>query len=490
MSLNKNIPLKSGGELSADYLAHARATFLSEADEAAFIHSCGQPLRKSIRLNRLKTSQNEFSAIASKYGWILTPVPWCEDGFWIDLSQANHSLSLGNLPEHIQGLFYIQEASSMLPPVALLPDDIADSVLVGDIAAAPGSKTTQMASMMENRGIIWANELSASRLKGLHSNLVRCGILNTCLSHQDGRVIGDLMPGQFDYLLLDAPCGGEGTVRKDFDALKSWDIERVRQLAVLQKELIASAYRALKPGGRLVYSTCTLSPEENQQVANYLVSETNAQVIELGSLFPGAQQARTEEGYLLVLPQLFDSEGFFISCFEKPESAVIESQPVAKFNGPFEPISKTEKKRLLDYFSSHFGVNIEPEGYQLLQREKDVWIFPAMIESLDRYIKVNRSGMKLATVYPSRSGIKVRASHEFCCCFGDKASKQVVTLNSEQASDFYRGQNIVVDCQSLKDGETILKFANKSLGMGLNKKGRIKNLLPRDLVRDGICFPP
>jgi len=412
-----SIKLASGGEMSEEYLSHAKKYFVTEENEQAFIEFCGRPLRKSVRFNSLKTNDEAFLKLAEKYNWELTPIPWCEEGFWIDLANANHKVSLGNLPEHIQGLFYIQEASSMLPPFALLRDAEFDKPLVADFAAAPGSKTTQLSAMLNNRGIILANELSASRLKGLHGNLVRCGILNSCMSHLDGRKIGEFMPERFDFILLDAPCGGEGTVRKDVGALKDWNINKVESIAELQKELIMSAYRSLKPGGRLVYSTCTLSPQENQMVANYLLQNTQARVNDLSSLFDGAEAAKTEEGYLLVLPHLFDSEGFFVASFEKPLTDVNDYSLNSVFTSPFKPLTRKTKQQITEYFDKRYDIDIVPEGYQLLQRDKEIWIFPQNISEINEFMKVNRAGMKIAALFPN----KVRSTFEFACCFGDAA---------------------------------------------------------------------
>ncbi|STV39764.1 ribosomal RNA small subunit methyltransferase F [Klebsiella pneumoniae subsp. ozaenae] len=151
-------------------------------------------------------------------GWQLAPVPWCAEGFWIE-REDDDALPLGSTAEHLSGLFYIQEASSMLPVAALFADN-RQPERVMDVAAAPGSKTTQIAARMGNAGGILANEFSASRVKVLHANISRCGISNVALTHFDGRVFGAALPETFDAILLDAPCSGEGVVRKDADALK------------------------------------------------------------------------------------------------------------------------------------------------------------------------------------------------------------------------------------------------------------------------------
>lgn len=137
-----------------------------------------------------------------------------------------------------------------------------DTVL--DIAAAPGSKTTQMAQHMENYGVIVANDVSVKRLKALTNNLERLGVLNVCVTQLDGRRFGKLMPEAFDKILVDAPCSAEGTIRKSYKAIYNWQPWGYKKLVETQKMLLVSAYKALKPGGVLVYSTCTFAPEENE----------------------------------------------------------------------------------------------------------------------------------------------------------------------------------------------------------------------------------
>ena len=480
MSKANPVNLASGGQISPDYLQHARASFLDETLEASFIQACGRPLRKSIRVNTLKISIDEFQQIANQYGWKLANIPWCAEGFWIENEEKLATTSFGNLPEHIQGLFYIQEASSMLPPNALLQDCQLEAPRVVDMAAAPGSKTTQLSAMLNNRGIILANELSASRLKSLHRNLVRCGVLNVCMSHLDARKIGEFMPGQFDYVLLDAPCGGEGTVRKDQNALANWQLEKVKELAELQKQLILSAYSSLKPGGVLVYSTCTLSLEENHHVANFLLEKTDAQVISLKNLFVEAEKALTAQGFLHILPNIFDSEGFFVAKFKKPYNCAPAKSPIEIYSSPFEPISRKMYQTLTQYYQKHFGFNIFQKNFKFMERKKEIWVFPEDIECINRYIKVNRAGMKIAEVYPN----KIRTSHELACCFGYLFEKQKLELDSEQFACFLKGQNLNVEAPFLNDGEVLLTFKEHVIGIAQKQNKKLKSGLPRELVLD------
>ena len=239
----------------------------------SFIEYCQKPLRRSVRVNTLKMTVTEFKQYCSEHNWEIEAVPWCDTGFWLERStEEEEALPLGCTDIHLSGGIYVQEASSMLPPMAL-ETSLGEQDIVLDMAAAPGSKTSQIAAMMGNQGILIANELSSSRLKVLAANMKRMGVHTCALSHFDGAVFGDYMFECFDNIQLDAPCSGEGTVRKDADALKNWSVESNIDIANVQKQLIKSAFIALKPGGSLIYSTCTLTPIENQAVCLYLLEQ-------------------------------------------------------------------------------------------------------------------------------------------------------------------------------------------------------------------------
>ncbi len=353
-----------------------------------FIASCQKPLRKSIRVNTLKISVEAFLERAEAKGWKLSPVPWCETGFWIDADES--VVPLGNTAEHMSGLFYIQEASSMMPVSALfMNNESYDAVL--DTAAAPGSKTTQIAALMNNEGVLVANEYAASRVKVLHANIERCGVRNAALSNFDGRVFGGWLPEQFDAVLLDAPCSGEGTVRKDEDAMKNWTQASVIEIADTQKDLIESAFHALKPGGVMVYSTCTLSTEENQQVCHHL-KETFGDAVEFESLkdlFENAEAALTEEGFLHIFPQVYDCEGFFVARIRK--LAAVEAPKVKKRMGkfPFAKASNKESAEIAKQLQNVIDIKL-PEGSTVWIRDKDVWLFPDALEPMIGELRFSR----------------------------------------------------------------------------------------------------
>lgn len=455
----------------------AMPTHLSFDD---FIAACQRPLRRSIRVNTLKTSVADFLQLVAPYGWQLTPVPWCAEGFWIE-REDEESLPLGSTAEHLSGLFYIQEASSMLPVAALFADgDMPQRVM--DVAAAPGSKTTQIAARMGNKGGILANEYSASRVKVLHANISRCGISNVALTHFDGRVFGAALPESFDAILLDAPCSGEGVVRKDPEALKNWSPESNQQIAATQRELIDSAFHALQPGGTLVYSTCTLNREENEDVVQWLLARypQAVETLPLGSLFPQASEALTTEGFLHVFPQIYDCEGFFVARLRK--TAAVEPLPapgykVGKF--PFIPMKRRESAAVSDAAAA-VGLRWD-ESHTLWQRDKEIWLFPQAMEAFIGRIRFSRIGIRLAETH--NKGF--RWQHEAVIALA--ASGTSFELTESEAEEWYRGRDIYPQTPPQQD-EAIVTYQGVTLGLAKKVGSRLKNSYPRELVRDGKLF--
>ena len=239
---------------------------LLKEEAVDFFESCKTRLTKSVILNSLKTNNLNLKDI------ILEKVNYIDNAYFIK-SETN---ALGNTIEHHIGLFQMQEVSSMLPAIVLNPKE-TDVVL--DLTAAPGNKTGLLAQIMKNKGLIIANDVDKTRIKTLIFTLKKLGVTNTIVTCQNG--INYNTPFLFDKILLDAPCSCEGMVRKKPDALKEWSEPHVLSKSELQKQLITSAFKLLKKNGELVYSTCTMSPEENEEVIDLLLKNTNAKIEEI-----------------------------------------------------------------------------------------------------------------------------------------------------------------------------------------------------------------
>ncbi|UQY42625.1 16S rRNA (cytosine(1407)-C(5))-methyltransferase RsmF [Mixta hanseatica] len=477
------MPQQSRATFPEAFLDLMRQTLPDETSLQSFLAISQQPLRRSLRVNTLKISVADFLSQTADYGWQLTPIPWCAEGFWITRSEEDETLPLGSVAEHLSGLFYIQEASSMLPVSALFAAQ-PQPERVMDVAAAPGSKTTQMAALMHNQGVIVANEYAASRVKVLHANISRCGISNTAITHFDGRVFGPALPETFDAILLDAPCSGEGVIRKDADALRNWTLESTQAIAATQRDLIDSAFHALKPGGTLIYSTCTLNKLENQQVISWLCQRySDAVAIDsLADLFPGAEKAATPEGFLHVFPQLFDSEGFFVARLRKTASVDPLPAPgykVGKF--PFSPLSRKDAQTVIQA-AAKSGLHC-PSSLSLWQRDKEIWLFPSAAEPLFGRVRFSRIGLKLAETFNKG----YRWQHEAVIALARPDAANSVELSESEAEEWYRGRDIWPQAPLPRD-EVLVTWQQQPLGLAKKVGQRLKNSYPRELVRDGKLF--
>lgn len=465
------------------FLNQMRELLPDSAGFEQFIAFSQQPLRRSLRVNTLKISVEAFLALVEPYQWALTPVPWCKEGFWISRDDAE-TLPLGSTAEHLAGLFYIQEASSMLPVTALFAGLPAPERVM-DMAAAPGSKTTQIAASMSNKGALLANEYSASRVKVLHANISRCGVSNTAIAHFDGRVFGPALPETFDAILLDAPCSGEGVIRKDADALRNWSLESTEAIAATQHDLIDSAFHALKPGGTLVYSTCTLNRSENQQVIAWLLARyPDAVVIEpLDDLFAGAERASTPEGFLHVFPHIFDSEGFFVARLRKTAGVPPMPAPNYKLGKlPFTPVKRKDEQEITAA-AAKSGLAWDSAAHALWQRDKELWLFPRAVEPLLGRVRFSRIGLKLAETFAKG----YRWQHEAVIALAQPQASNRFELTLAEAEEWYRGRDIYPE-RALPADEVIVTCQQQPIGLAKKVSSRIKNSYPRELVRDGKLF--
>lgn len=286
-----------------------------------FIEYSTTYIRKSIRVNTIKISPAEIKKRLHD-SWELEQVPWCKDGFWITYREIKR-FDVGNLPEHQLGYIYVQDAASMIPPVVLNPNE-NDYVL--DLCAAPGSKTTQLAQYMKNGGLLIANDAQGKRLSALGINLQRCGVTNCIITKMDGERLTKKTE-QFDKILVDAPCSGTGTIRRNFKIAEMWSLGLVKRMSSTQHKLLRNAFNLLKTGGELVYSTCTLEPEEDEEIVDRLLKEfPNADVMEINldikrspaiTSFDGKEYDSRVSKCLRIYPQDNDSEGFFVAKIKK-----------------------------------------------------------------------------------------------------------------------------------------------------------------------------
>ena len=272
-------------------------------------------LKRSLRINTLKISEKDLIPRLEKLGVKLERIGFCDFGYYYE-----SEFSLGAISEYLQGYYYLQEAASQIPPQILEPEP-KDTVL--DMCAAPGSKTTEIAQYMKNNGTLVALDSEPRRLFALRNNLERCGVTNTILYKKDSRFVSDLGM-KFDKVLLDAPCSGNYAIEEEFFTKKS--VDGIRERSRLQKELLKAAIRVLKSGGTLVYSTCSLEPEEDEMNIDWVLGKyPEMKLVDTGLTIgdPGLVEAFSKKLNPEISkcrrfwPTKTETEGFFIAKLVK-----------------------------------------------------------------------------------------------------------------------------------------------------------------------------
>ena len=263
-------------------------------------------LKTSIRVNNLKIDDKTLVKRLKQRKITLAKIPWLDHGYY-----SESEFSAGSTQEYLQGYDYVQEAAAQVPAMILNPDK--DDVVL-DMCAAPGGKTCQLAQYMDNKGTLIALDNNKPRLASLKNNLERLGIANTLIYNLDAKYI-DSLDVKFDKILLDAPCSGNFCTDRNWFGKRT--IEGVKQKAKQQKDLLKAAVSALKPAGELVYSTCSLEPEENEEVIEWALETLGIELlpVELDAGSPGLTQKTSK--CLRFWPNKDKTEGFFLAKLKK-----------------------------------------------------------------------------------------------------------------------------------------------------------------------------
>lgn len=303
---------------------------------------------QGLRVNTLKISVEDFLKISP---YELKPVPWCSNGFYYDKNEkpAKH-------PYYYAGLYYIQEPSAMTT-ASLLPVEEGDIVL--DLCAAPGGKSTELAAKLNGTGLLITNDISNSRAKALLKNIEVFGVGNSLVTSEAPNELSKRFPCFFDKILIDAPCSGEGMFRKQNNMMKAWENNGVDLFVGLQHSILTESVKMLKPGGKIIYSTCTFSKEENEQSIEYLLSlDDSLHLVEL-PMFEGFDMGHPSWGNTgneeltkcrRLWPHRIKGEGHFVAMVEKDRNIPMDC-PMSQYVFTKEKLSKEAEEfiRSIDY---------------------------------------------------------------------------------------------------------------------------------------------
>ncbi len=477
----------------ADFLT-ALNRYAEFTDLEALKEASNRPLRKCVRVNTLKCTVDAFARHAAEKNWKLTPVPWCPEGFFVD--REDHSVALGKDLLHLLGHFYMQEASSQLPAELL---DAQPGEVILDMSAAPGSKSTQIADAMRGRGVLVCNDIQEKRLWTLKSGLHRSGVTNYVMTKKVGQWFGKHMTERFDRVLCDAPCSAQGTVRKDSDALDYCSADNIGKMAKIQKELLESAIHATKIGGRIVYSTCTLTPEENEGVVAWVLEKFKGK---LEVVDPRKQSAMSDERSALfskmiedsfvvqkslsltadhlpllrLWPQTADTEGFFCAVLKKTApTRSKEFFDAEKFQE--EPIPPARQAALGKVCEKLYGDSFLREGERLFQRGDQLLLSTEEVEKF----KITVQDYALGIPYARRLDMdRIRIAQETVSLRGQSATHGVIELTQPELNGLLNGKDI--PCDAELRGDPILRYNGIPVGSSLAKEGKLWNRLPRWIV--------
>lgn len=410
----------------------------------AFLESLERPRAVALRFNPLKGERPVLPFVGA-------PVPWEPEGFYYD-PQTRPGLHV----YHEAGVYYLQEASAMAP-VALLDPKPGERVC--DLCAAPGGKTTQIAGRMLGQGFLVCNEINPKRAKILSRNIERMGVANALVTNEHPETLASRFPGFFDRVLVDAPCSGEGMFRKEEAAVTDWSQETVQMCARRQREILDSAARLVRPGGRLVYSTCTFAPEEDEEtVAAFLKAhpEFTPEPVEAPWFVPG------ENASYRMWPHKLLGEGHFAAVLRKTQG---ESGEVPACPGEKGP-------KAWESFAKELDITL-PEGKAVSFGQSLYWA-PMELPELNR-LKVLRPGLELGT---ERKG-RFEPAHALALWLKTCAVAESFPPESPEMKAYLHGDVV----PSGKKGWCLVQAGGYAIGWGKGDGSVLKNHYPKGLRR-------
>ncbi|WP_334073325.1 MULTISPECIES: RsmF rRNA methyltransferase first C-terminal domain-containing protein [Paenibacillus] len=489
-----------------------------------FLASYDNPRYAGIRVNTLKIGVPEFREISP---FELRPIPWCDSGFYVD-----ESLRPGKHPYYHAGLYYIQEPSAMAPAEVL---EVRPGDRVLDLCAAPGGKSTQIAAKLNGQGMLVTNDISAERTKALAKNMELYGVRNAIVLNETPERIAQAFPAYFNKILIDAPCSGEGMFRKDEDMARQWERHSIAKCTVMQRDILGTAASLLAPGGRIVYSTCTFAPEENEaQIAGFLEQNPEFELIPLpegGGFLPGRPDwlAMLAEGELTLpegasapvpalsgpsaaatsrcgrlWPHRVEGEGHFLAVLQHKEEALTTNRetailPAEARSQGKEPASRQRRGRndparhagkkapdereLTDSWRTFASeqLAVTPHG-EVLLFGGHVYISPVAKERLDG-LKTVRPGWYVGTVKNGR----FQPGHPLAAALKADEAQRVLELSLEdgEAVRYLKGETLeIAESRIRRNADTgpkgfvLVTVDGYSLGFGKWLDGLLKNEYP------------
>ena len=419
-----------------------------------FLASYDEDYYRGIRCNTLKITPSEFE---KKVPFVSEKVDWVQNGYYTseDEQPAKH-------PYYFAGLYYIQEPSAMMP-ASQLPVEPGDRVL--DLCAAPGGKTTELGAKLKGEGVLVSNDISASRAKALVKNVELFGIKNAMVVSESPDKLAERLEGYFDKILVDAPCSGEGMFRKVHSIAKNWEQYGSQYYADIQRTVLPSAVKMLKPGGMMIYSTCTFSKLEDEDSISFILENNpDMELIESHKLFP----------------HKIKGEGHFVALLHKKDTATVLAVESSAKDGKekgtinkYDPKVRSKYKKISDEAFDFFeSIGFKIDVSRLWVNEDRINMLPEDAPDLSR-LRVLRTGlflgeMKKGRFEPSQSLALALKAEEYPNVLDLK-------LDDDRVVRYLKCESIDVEDGEVNDGYCLVAVDGYPLGWGKVDKGRFKN---------------
>ena len=451
-----------------------RMSHLLGDEYPAFVDSLNAAPKSGLRVNTLKLTPQQFREIAPFP--LGEAVPWCDSAVTMP-ARETASISPGLHPYHTAGLYYMQDPSAMSPAEMLFSrpfDDAQGADRVLDLAAAPGGKTTHLAALMQGRGLLVANEIKDKRVGHLAQNVERWGAGNIVVTNETPERLADHFGATFDRVLVDAPCSGEGMFRKDMGARIDWSLEMVEGCAVRQRNILRVAAKLVRPGGFLLYSTCTFAPEEDEAAVSELIHEAGFDVVALPQ-FAGFMPGRPDwvegadpalAGAVRLFPHRLEGEGHFACLLQKKDGDRRE--------GPRElkriRLSKEFWGLWRGFAQDVLSVDLTEERLRVVGER--LYFIPEESPDFGR-LRVIHPGVWLGTFKKER----FEPAHPLALFLKPGEAKNALDLPvaGRELAAYLRGESLECDAK----GWTLVTVNGFGIGWGKGVQGTLKNHFPR-----------
>jgi 16S rRNA C967 or C1407 C5-methylase (RsmB/RsmF family)/NOL1/NOP2/fmu family ribosome biogenesis protein len=444
----------------------ARMRELLGPEAPAFLASFRRPAQRAARANPLKLDP---AALPALLGIPPDPVPWCPEAWFLP-----DGVRVGDTLAHAAGLCYVQEPSALAVADAL---DVRPGHRVLDLAAAPGGKATQVAGRLGDQGVVVANEVQRGRVQALADNLDRWGSPRTVLAGETVARLAEALPGGFDRVLLDAPCSGEGLFRRNPAAAAQWRPGHVPGSAERQRGLLADAARLVRPGGVLVYSTCTFAPEENeQQVARFLTDNPDWELLQV-PLHPGFAPGRPDWSpggppeltrTVRLWPHHLRGEGHFIAKLVRPEGPGTARGNPTRGRG-----LSTVSREVAGAWRGFVAGALEGDPGEVTVAGERAYLVPDP-EVAGAGVRLVRPGLLAGRARPGR----FEPAHALAMAAGVVTARRVREVDDHEAMAFVRGETLASGGAA---GWALVSWNGWPLGWGRAAGGVLKNHYPKGL---------